>query len=535
MGKIKLLDCTLRDGGYVNDWKFGYDNILCIFERLIDSKVDIIEIGFLDERRPFDRDRSIMPNTDCMETIYGKRKNENTQIVGMVDYGTCSLKHIRKCSESCLDGIRVIFKKHLMNPAMEYCRQIKALGYKVYAQLVSITDYNDDELMEIIKLVNDVQPYAISIVDTYGLLHFQKLLHYYMILDNNVNLNIKIGFHAHNNLQLAYANTLFFLENQMTHDIIVDGTLYGMGKSAGNAPVELLAMSLNEQYGKNYDIHAMMQCIEENIMQYYYSSPWGYQMQYYLSAKNKCHPNYVKFFEEKENLSISKVDDLLEKISPASEKLRYDKNAAQEIYQKYMEENENDSESKKRLRSELENKKILVVGPGNNIRLQKELIDNYIEWEMPYVISINYIPDDLKTDAVFITNSRRYNCIHITDEKTIATSNVECRHGMFDFVVNLEPLIEKQEKIKDNSYIMFLKLMHDIGIKKLVCAGFDGYSDKDVNYFNPAMEYSFIKQEAGNLNQHIRECVCNFRKVMEIEFLTFSLYDKYKDNSDSFF
>jgi len=164
MGKIKLLDCTLRDGGYVNDWKFGYDNILCIFERLIDSKVDIIEIGFLDERRPFDRDRSIMPNTDCMETIYGKRKNENTQIVGMIDYGTCSLKHIRKCSESCLDGIRVIFKKHLMNPAMEYCRQIKALGYKVYAQLVSITDYNDDELMEVIKLVNDVQPLRVLIV-----------------------------------------------------------------------------------------------------------------------------------------------------------------------------------------------------------------------------------------------------------------------------------------------------------------------------------------------------------------------------------
>ena len=154
---------------------------------------------------------------------------------------------------------------------------------------------------------------------------------------------------------------------------------------------------------------------------------------------------------------------------------------------------------------------------------------------MPYVISINYIPDDLKTDAVFITNSRRYNCIHITDEKTIATSNVECRHGMFDFVVNLEPLIEKQEKIKDNSYIMFLKLMHDIGIKKIVCAGFDGYSDKDVNYFNPAMEYSFIRQEAENLNRHIRESVCSFRKVMEIEFLTFSLYDKYKDNSDSFF
>ena len=61
MSKIKLLDCTLRDGGYVNDWKFGHDNIESIFERLVDAGVDVIEIGFLDDRRPFDIDRSIMP------------------------------------------------------------------------------------------------------------------------------------------------------------------------------------------------------------------------------------------------------------------------------------------------------------------------------------------------------------------------------------------------------------------------------------------------------------------------------------------
>ena len=67
MSDIRLLDCTLRDGGYVNDWKFGHDSLVGIFERLVDANVDIIEIGFLDDRRPFDIDRSIMPNTACAE------------------------------------------------------------------------------------------------------------------------------------------------------------------------------------------------------------------------------------------------------------------------------------------------------------------------------------------------------------------------------------------------------------------------------------------------------------------------------------
>ena len=107
MSKIKLLDCTLRDGGYVNDWKFGHDNIESIFERLVDAGVDVIEIGFLDDRRPFDIDRSIMPDTDSVEKIYGNLDRKQAQIVGMIDYGTCDISNIKPCSESYIDGIRV--------------------------------------------------------------------------------------------------------------------------------------------------------------------------------------------------------------------------------------------------------------------------------------------------------------------------------------------------------------------------------------------------------------------------------------------
>lgn len=162
MSEIKLLDCTLRDGGYVNDWRFGNANVVSIFERLADSKVDIIEIGFLDERRPFDIDRSIMPDSESADKLYGNLDSKGAMVVGMIDYGTCGIENISPCKDSCMDGIRVIFKKHLMHEAMSFCAQLKALGYNVFSQLVSITSYSDEELRELIGLVNEVKPYAIN-------------------------------------------------------------------------------------------------------------------------------------------------------------------------------------------------------------------------------------------------------------------------------------------------------------------------------------------------------------------------------------
>ena len=100
MGKISLLDCTLRDGGYVNDWRFGYANTVSIFERLVDAGVDIIEVGFLDDRRPFDIDRTIFPDTQSADKIYGSLDKKEVMVVGMIDYGTCAIENIAPCKDS---------------------------------------------------------------------------------------------------------------------------------------------------------------------------------------------------------------------------------------------------------------------------------------------------------------------------------------------------------------------------------------------------------------------------------------------------
>lgn len=536
MKDIKLLDCTLRDGGYVNDWKFGYTNIVSIFERLVDAGVDIIEVGFLDDRRPFDIDRSIFPDTQSANQIYGSLDKKNAMVVGMIDFGTCAIENLAPCNESYLDGIRIIFKKGKMYPAMEFCRQVKELGYQVFSQLVSVTSYTDDELLELIKLVNDVKPYGVSMVDTYGLMDSERLLHIYQILDENVDPQVRIGFHAHNNFQLGYSNALEFLKYDGKHDVLVDGTLYGMGKSAGNAPIELVAMTLNEKYGSQYNIDSLLEAVNESVMDYYKSTPWGYKTFFYLCAKNQCHPNYLTDYQNEENLSVSMLDELLATIEPEDKKLLYDKEVGKKYYEQYLFEHCNEGEAVNAFLDFVGDRKILLVGPGKNIGLQQGIVKKFITDKNPVVISINYIPDNINTDCVFITNPKRYHDMTLVlkrednkNVKTLATTNVTCRNGKFDFVVNRAPLLEKNEKIIDNSFLMMIKFLNGIGIKEIFCAGFDGYSDQENNYNNPEMEYSFVRHEAVNLNHHMKVSIAEYRKQMDISFITYSAYDEEED------
>ena len=536
MRNIKLLDCTLRDGGYVNDWEFGHGHLINIYERLIGAGVDVIELGFLDDRRPFDINRSIMPDTESVQLIYGQVDSKNTMLVGMIDYGTCDLKYIQPCSESCLDGIRVIFKKHIMKEALEYCAELKKLGYKVFAQLVSITSYSDDDLMRVIELVNEVKPYAVSMVDTYGLLHPKDLLHYYDILDKHVCDEVVIGFHAHNNFQLAYANVLAFLEKETSREILVDATVYGMGKSAGNAPIELVMMELNKNYGCNYDVNAILEATEESVMDFYARSPWGYKPFYYLSAANKCHPNYVTYYQDKMNLSVSKINKVLGNIEPEDKKLLYDKQTAEKIYNGFVESVFDDEKNYEALKSRLYKRNILVIGPGKNIKLQKNKVLKYIQEKTPFIISVNYIPDICSVNAVFATKRTRWQQMAdvLYEEKNkdveiIATSDIEAKGKAFSYVFDREPLLEKKEKIVDNSFLMLLKILKNCGVTAVACAGLDGYSDKEDNYFNPKMEYGFVKDEAEHLNNHMREAFHETYKDIKLEFVTYSHYAEVED------
>lgn len=531
MGEIKLLDCTLRDGGYVNDWEFGHNNLVSIFERMVGAGVDIIEVGFLDERRPFDMNRSIMPDSDSVEKIYGMLDRKQAMVVGMIDYGTCGIEHITPCANSYLDGIRVIFKKHIRWQAIDFCRQLKELGYQVFVQLVSITSYDDEELMDLIGLANDLEPYAVSMVDTYGLMHQENLMHYYELLNRHLKPSIGLGYHSHNNFQMAYANCIEMLSHQTERMVLVDGTIYGMGKSAGNAPIELLSMHLNDHYGKHYDISQMLEAVDANVMPIYKMTPWGYNMFFFIAASNDCHPNYVSYLMNKRTLSVKSINEILSKLQ-GEKQLMYDQKLIEQLYLDYQNIEVNDRHDIEELTKVFQGRKVLLLGPGLNVQKQLDRLQAYVEKTHPIIVSVNFISGEINTDYVFLSNSKRYVQLATAlsqnpSLQVIATSNVTKTDGKFDYTLQYSSLLDQEADgvCMDNSFVMLLKVMKRIGVSSVALGGFDGYmGDKKQNYINAYMEYNFSKEQAEKLNRYVADVLKELQQSIQMEFITDSFY-----------
>ena len=530
--EIRLLDCTLRDGGYLNDWEFGRSNIVNIFERLVSAGIDIIETGFIDDRRPFDVNRTIFPDTESANRIYGKLDKGSSMIVGMIDYGTCSIDNIMDAKDCYLDGIRVIFKKHKMHDAIAFCHRIKEKGYKVFAQAVSITSYNDDELSELIGLVNDLEPYAFSLVDTYGLLHKGQLRHYFDFACAHLKTSIGIGYHAHNNFQLAYANCIELVDDPpKDRMLIVDGTLYGMGKSAGNTPIELLVMHMNGYHGTCYHNSQILEAIEVTILEMSRKVGWGYSFKFFLAASHDCHPNYVNFLMDNGKLSVKSINEILENLDD-DKRLLYDADYIKEQYLDYQKRYCADSDSVSRLIKELEGADILLMGPGKNIYRQRDRVEEYIAKKKTVTISINFIPEDYDIDYVFMSNAKRYVqlCSALNEQKEksklIATSNITRTLGEFDYTLSYSDLLDEEALMPDNPLIMLLKLLKKANVSGIGLAGFDGYRETSVsNYVNPNMEYTYSSEEADNINN---DTVAGIRKLglgITPVFVTESIYE----------
>lgn len=533
MKKINILDCTLRDGGYVNNWYFGNERMRAIFNNLTEARIDCIEIGFLDEREPYDKDRSIQPNTKCYDEIYKGCSKKQSLVFAMIDFGTCGIENIGLCEESFIDGIRVIFKKPNVEKAVEFAKELMDKGYKVCLQMVSITSYSDMDVLKFVTKVNQINPFAVSIVDTYGLLHAKDAKHYFELLNHNLKAQIILGYHAHNNFQLAYANTIEIAQEGVKRKLILDATLYGMGKSAGNAPLELVVMYYNREIGKCYDINPILEAIDMYIIKMYRQKYWGYNLQFYLSASNDCHPRYVEYLLGKKTITVKDINQIIGLI-PEQNKLDYNEKVLEELYVKYQ------NGTKKYARDDtdkffgdISEKKILLLGPGKTILSQQEKIKEYINKEKPIVVAVNFYPKYIKCDYIFISNAKRHDMIvfeyqqNPNNIKLVVTNNAANNKKVYDYILSYNKLLDENEYIRDNGLIMMLNGMIIHAVKQVALAGFDGFSEKGLNsYYSEYLELSDDYQHLLRINTKMKERMQMLGKKICLDFLTPSLYDK---------
>lgn len=525
MGNISLLDCTLRDGGYINDWHFGSKAIFNIGKKIVLAGIEYFEIGFVRDLE-YDPDYSLFDGNESVKTMITP-KNNATKYVGMIDMGKpVTLERLGKRVPWGFDVFRVIFKKNKIDEAYSYIKELISLGYEVFAQPVGTDNYNDEEFVELIKRFNDLEIKAFYIVDSFGVIKKKQFIHLVELADSNLRQEIMLGYHSHNNMQQAMGNATAMTELGLQRDIVLDACVFGMGRGAGNLNMELFAEYMNENFGRHYRLEPMLEIIDEYLNDIYRKNFWGYSMPYYLSASNSCHPNYAIYFASKGTLTVKSYNEILKSI-PDSDKVIYSKKRAEEIYVAYQENYIDDKATMEVLEDELKGRSILLLGPGKTLDVQYDDICEYIKTNNPVIIALNFIPQQFTADYVFSCHMRRYmNIQDNTEIKKIVTSNLREAKN-YNYMINFASYSADSVEIMENSGIMCINMLISLGIKDVAVAGMDGYNvSNSTNYVNSGLEYAFSQEELKKRNTIIKDEIRKKQGRININFITESIYSK---------
>ena len=298
MKNIYLLDCTLRDGGYVNNWSFGKSNIVNIIDKLEKSGVNILELGFLRNEQQ-DENRTAFSN---IENINSFLLNKKTNIIysAMIEaFNPYDLNNLSNYKDGGVDLIRICIWKRCLKEHIDYCKKVKEKGYQITIQPSRVEQYSDEEFIEMIRASNELDPYALYVVDTWGTQSFEQIIHYMKLADKYLKPGIKLGYHGHNNKLQALSCAEACLSLDLNRDLCLDSSIMGMGRGAGNLNTEVIMEHLNNYHNKQYNFNKVVNAFYDSLLDIYKEKRWGYSMYSYLCSINNCNPNFANYFIEK--------------------------------------------------------------------------------------------------------------------------------------------------------------------------------------------------------------------------------------------
>lgn len=535
MKNIQILDCTLRDGGRIIDCAFNDNVITDIVRNLTNANIDIVEVGFLRGRDlvTYQQDSTFFTQISQIAPFVPENR-KNTMYVAFVDYNMYDFSCLEQRDNSSVSGIRVGFTKKQFDSERVQIRKnllrVKEQGYKLFVQGVNSLSYSDKELLELLEFINEIEPYSFGIVDTYGAMYLDDMVHYYNLVDYNLNSDIHIDIHSHNNFQLSFA----FAQEVISlaygrRKIILDATLNGMGKCAGNLNTELIADFLTRKKHYDYDIDIILDIIDRYLYPLKKKCEWGYSIPAFMAGLYKAHPNNIIYLTEKYRLNSKDIKYIVSGIEEEMRQ-RYDYNNIQKVYKNYCKCRVNDEETIEILSTVFKDRKILVLAPGTTVKLYQETILEYVGQNDVLVVCVNFVPTFLEYDYLFYANTIHWEKIskRINRKTCIVTSNihVDIENAL---LVDYTSLIMEDSILFDNSTIMLLNLLKKLQVNKITLAGFDGLKRDSENYVNDTFPNKKVVIDIQQTNREIKNLFEQFkRKVedkIEIQFLTPSIYE----------
>lgn len=528
MNKINVLDVTLRDGGCVNDFNFGQAYMEKILMAQESAGIDVIELGYIDEIKGSTSGRTQYINEQVITQCLLKKKKEGVTYVAMMDYGKFDVDNLHPRTPDSIDGLRVAFHKKNMHDIIPLGRKIIEKGYQMYIQPMITLRYTDAELIEFIEMVNKELPNASGfyIVDSFGEMRPNDMSRVLNLVDHNLIPSMALGFHSHNNLQMSYSNACALLQFPTNRNVMLDCSIMGMGKGAGNLNTELLLEHLNIYYGKHYKIAPLLEVIDKVVNQLRSENYWGYAPEYYLSSAYHCTPSYASFFYNKHMLSIDQVGELLGKIRD-DKKISFDKNYAEELY---IEHNAaikvDDSGVVGELKKAILGKEVLLVAPGKSLSSNMDTLQEATTQNNVFSIGLN-VNSNLGLNLYFATKQELFNKLQGLGVPILTTSAVVKGARGNVKVLNYEKWIDNEPVMDDSSLTIMLNLLYACGANRIKMIGFDGFSTNiNENYYNPVLRRPVNEEQMIRRNERFKNKIQMLKtEGVGFTFLTPSKYE----------
>ena len=288
--EIKIMDCTVRDGGLINDHQFADGFVKAVYQACVAAGIDAMEFGYKTDRKivvPANFGAWKFCDEDALRRIVDDNPTE-LKIAVMTDAERTDYHaDILPKSQSVIDIVRVATYIHQIPTALDMIKDAHDKGYRVTVNLMAVTTIQERELDEALQILAASPVCAIYIVDSFGAYYSEQIrdvtLQFLRAVEGK---NIEVGIHAHNNQMLAYANTL---EALIVGANRLDATINGMGRGAGNCPLELLLGFLKNP---KFQLRPVLECVQNHFipLEKQGEMEWGYRIPYMITGQMNQHP-----------------------------------------------------------------------------------------------------------------------------------------------------------------------------------------------------------------------------------------------------
>jgi len=450
--KLKILDCTLRDGGYYNHWDFDF----CLAQKYIisteNSKVDILELGF--RNLP----QNIFLGAFAYTTdnyIHKLKINDNTIVGVMIDASSIlgsgmTIKNainflFQNKDNSRVDLVRIATHFDQISSCRDIVQELTILGYKIGLNIMQSNTRSTNELSAAAKEIQDWNKVSVLyFADSLGSMSNSDIVRVISALKKEWSGDL--GFHAHNNKGLAVSNSLTSIENGVTW---VDSTILGMGRGAGNAQTENLLLELNNNYQMSYCPESLFDLVLTDFTLLHNQYRWGYSLLYNLAALNNIHPTYIQEMlvdSDYGNREILQAINFMSLIDSS----HYKKTLLLSPHRNIKNIGSWDA------RNWCLNKNVLILGSGNSLEKYQDAIIQYINIYKPIVISLNISQNFPKDLIDLYASSNEYKILNDYNLYSDLNKPIVVSKALVDRVVpefnNSSSLLDYGMSVKKGTY-----------------------------------------------------------------------------------